>query len=427
MFKALLNFSVGIFVARYLGPDRFGVLNYAMGLVLFFSIFSALGLDNILVRELVEKGKEERNCLMGSAMALRVCGSVLAMILTCSLLYLTHADSETWILTGICTLSFVFMPAETFRGYYEATVNGKTIVYVEAIQCLISTGLRIYFIAVEGSVFWFAVCWLSEWIFTGLGFALFYRLKDGHFSDWRIQWGVLKHLFKESLPLLVSAMAIVVYQQIDKIMLKNMLLEGGNEEVGYYSVALRIIPFVVLIPQMIGKALVPSLVNARKHNPQVYTERSQLFLDLMTWIGIALSVILFISASPVMALYGNDYKNATEILRIVAWKGLFISMSVSSGIWIVTEGIQKWAVLRNLSGCLVNVALNWLWIPVHGAVGSAWATLISFAIASYLTHLMIPIYRPVFVMQTKALLSGPLRLLLVVKYQIISHIEKKKI
>jgi O-antigen/teichoic acid export membrane protein len=411
MAKALLNFAVSIFVARYLGPERFGVLNYAIGLALFFSIFCALGMDNILVRELVGSNSERQSKLMGSAFALRLFGSGIAFLLTIGLLAATHSDKETWILTVICSLSFLFLPTDVVRGFYEATVRGKAIVIVETVQCLLSSALRIYFIAVKGDVFWFSVCWLSEWVFTAVGFAVLYRIKDGGFSDWRFEPATLKHLFRESFPLLISAMAIVVYQQIDKIMLKNMLPLTGNEQVGYYSAALRIIPFVILIPQMMGKALVPSLINSRKHSPENYAQKAQLFIDLMTWMGIGLSVVLFLFAKPIMALYGPEYGEAVPLLRIVAWKGLFVAMSISSGLWIVTEGLQKRAVLRNLSGCLLNVALNWFWIPRWGAVGSAWATLFSFAVASFLIHAMIPTYRPVFVLQLRGLSGGVLRLL----------------
>lgn len=409
--KATLNFAVGIAVARYLGPEHFGALNYAMGVVVLFSIFAAMGLDNILVRELVGKDEEEQYSILGSASVLRVGGSGLAILLTLLFLVGSGADSEIWILTLICAASFFFIPGEIFRGYFEAAVDGRTIVFVDIVQTLISSALRIYFILVNQSVFWFGVCWLSEWVFAAIGFMIAYRVRDGRITSWKFDWVAFKHLFKESLPLLVSAMAIVIYQQFDKLMLKALLGADGNDQIGLYSAALRVMPFVALIPQMMGKALVPSLINVKKHDAVKYKERSQLFLDLMTWVGIGLSLLLFLCAPFIIFLYGSEYAEAITILKVVAWKGIFIAMSVSSGLWIVTEGIQKWAVLRNLTGCLINIALNWLWIPEFGAIGSAWATLISLGIAAYFSHLLIPSYRGLFFKQTGALISGPIRLL----------------
>ena len=62
LIKSMLGFLVGIFVARYLGADRFGVLMYALGIVTLFSFISSLGMDSILVRELV-RDKENENSL----------------------------------------------------------------------------------------------------------------------------------------------------------------------------------------------------------------------------------------------------------------------------------------------------------------------------------------------------------------------------
>ena len=409
--KATLNFAVAIAVARYLGPERYGVLNYAMGIAILFTIFSAMGLDNVLVRELVGKNAKNQWAILGSASVLQILGSGLAMLFTAIFLLGAEADLETWILTSICAASFLFTPGEIFRGYYEAKVDARTITIVEFIQTIISSGLRISAILMHQSVFWFAVCWLSEKFLTTLGFFIAYRLKQGSLSVWSFNREIFVHLLKESLPLLVSAMAIVVYQQFDKIMLKALLENSANDEIGLYSAALRVIPFVALIPQMMGKALVPSLINVKKHDQGKYQERTQLFLDLMTWVGILLSATLCLMAPLIIFCFGKEYSEATPILQIVSWKGLFIAMSTSSGLWIVTEGVQKMAVLRNLAGCLINIGLNWMWIPKYGAMGSAWATLISFGVAAYFSHLLIPAYRRIFVMQTNSIFSGLIRLL----------------
>lgn len=417
--KALINFIVGVFVARYLGPEKFGLLNYAITIAVLFSIFSTMGLGNVFVRELV-KDKESTSQLMGSGLVLRLYGAFISLLLTVILLFFTNADSETWILTLICSISFLFMSTEVFRGFYEATVQGRIIFFIEVFQSLLSAILRIYFIAVKGDVFLFAVCWLTEYIFSGIGLVIIYRIKEGSLKKLKYNPQKLKYLFKESFPLLLSAMAITIYQQIDQIMLKNIVLEGSNEQVGYYSAASRIIPFVIIIPQMIGKALLPSLVNSKKFDSKIYTLRMQLFLDLITWIGIFLSLILFIFSNSIISIYGPNFNDASLLLSILAWKGLLVSLSISAGFWVITEGLQKWAVIRNILGCIVNIILNLIWIPKFAAVGSAWATIISLFVSSYIANIFIKPYRPLFILQTKTFISAPKRL-----YKILSNFKSK--
>ena len=52
--RLVLTFFVGIYIVRYLGPEQFGLLGYALGFVGLFSTISTLGLDGIVTRELVK-------------------------------------------------------------------------------------------------------------------------------------------------------------------------------------------------------------------------------------------------------------------------------------------------------------------------------------------------------------------------------------
>lgn len=54
IFSMLVAFFVGVYVARYLGPDRLGLLSYSQSFVMLFAPLANLGLDYIVVRELVK-------------------------------------------------------------------------------------------------------------------------------------------------------------------------------------------------------------------------------------------------------------------------------------------------------------------------------------------------------------------------------------
>jgi len=409
LIKAAVTFVLGIFVARYLGPDRFGILNYAIGLSMLFGIFSSMGTESVLVRELVNS-KASSNQLLGSAFLIRVIGGTIALMLTGCMLLVTRADTETWLLTLICASSFFLLPFEVLRGFNEAETKGKTIVIVESVQCLFTSLLKLYFIAIQGDVYSFALCFLLEKLFLGIGFSGLYQLYEGQLSDWRIDVATLKHLFRESMPIMLSGMVIVVYQQIDKVMLKNMLELHGNEQIGYYSVALRILPFVLLIPQMMARAFFPSIVESHSTDADKYRERMQLYNDLMIWVGIFLTLCLCAFSGLLISFYGAEYSSSISLLRVVAFKGVFVPMSLASGSWILVNGLQKWAIYRNLAGCFLNIGLNFLWIPRWQAYGSAWATVLSLSMAAFIAHIFIPDLRPVFFIQVRSLVGGVPRL-----------------
>lgn len=53
--RMIMALFVGVWVARYLGPEKFGLLSYAQSFVALFSVVASLGLDGLVVRELVVK------------------------------------------------------------------------------------------------------------------------------------------------------------------------------------------------------------------------------------------------------------------------------------------------------------------------------------------------------------------------------------
>jgi O-antigen/teichoic acid export membrane protein len=98
---------VSVYVARYLGPERFGLLSYAMSFVGLFMALSTLGLDGIMVRELV-KTLERRDELLGTAFWLKAGGAVLMWVGIATAIPFTHNNVETNILIAIIAFGIIF-------------------------------------------------------------------------------------------------------------------------------------------------------------------------------------------------------------------------------------------------------------------------------------------------------------------------------
>ena len=407
--KSLAGFIVGIFVARYLGVERYGVLMYSLGVVGLFSFISSIGMDSILVRELVKDRKNEK-LYLATSVVIRLVASFFSVACVVGLLWVTNVDREVWVLTLLCCSTYFVLAGEGLRSFFEARFAGKNIVIAEFMQCLICSSLRIYFIVAHASVFWFAVCCVLEPFLSVVFFVFFYRIRYDRFGGWAFDRNIAWRLIQGGAPLVLSALAITIYAQIDKVMLKNMLGASGNEQVGLYTVALRIMPFVTLVPHMLSKSLFPSIVATKNTTDELMEKRIQLYLDLMLWVGIALSTVLFLLAKPIIAMYGADYAAAVVLLQVVAWKGIFFCTSLSSGSVIIVRDLHKYAVVRNLVGSVVNVAMNYYLIPTYEALGAAVATVVSLFLASFLVHLFMPVYRFVFWKQCSSLVMGPVRL-----------------
>ena len=415
-FNMLISFLISIQVSKYLGPSDFGIMHYAISIALIFSIFSVLGLDNLLVRELVGNPKKHNKLLL-NAYILRIMGSLIGIIIL--IIYLTQANvsEEVFILTLICSISFIFNSTDVLKSHFESKIEARKIVIAESTAILISAGLKIYFITIKYSVIAFVFCWLLEWFIISLILILtfFYR-KNIHIKNFKPDPDIIINLFNKSYPLLISAITIVIYQNIDKIMIKNIMGDLGNAQIGYYTIASIFLVFVIIIPQMLGKSIIPNLIKEHDISNNSFSKKFQLFMDAMVWISIILSIILFLfSELFIKYLYDDSYLASIPLLKLISWKGIFIILASVSGYWIIIKNLQKLAVIRNIFGCFINILLNYLWIPKWGALGSAAATLISFSISSFFIHFFIPSFKPIFMIQCNSLLFGPFRLIKFIK------------
>ena len=415
-FNMLISFLISIQVSKYLGPSDFGIMHYAISIALIFSIFSVLGLDNLLVRELVGNPKKHNKLLL-NAYILRIMGSLIGIIIL--IIYLTQANvsEEVFILTLICSISFIFNSTDVLKSHFESKIEARKIVIAESTAILISAGLKIYFITIKYSVIAFVFCWLLEWLIISLMLIItfFYR-KNIRIKKILPDPDIIINLFNKSYPLLISAITIVIYQNIDKIMIKNIMGDLGNAQIGYYTIASIFLAFVIIIPQMLGKSIIPNLIKEHDISNNSFSKKFQLFMDAMVWISIILSIILFsFSELFIKYLYDDSYLASIPLLKLISWKGIFIILASVSGYWIIIKNLQKLAVIRNIFGCLINILLNYLWIPKWGALGSAAATLISFSISSFLIHFFIPSFKPIFMIQCNSLIFGPFRLIKLIK------------
>ena len=169
---------------------------------------------------------------------------------------------------------------------------------------------------------------------------------------------------------------------------------------GLYSAAVRLSELWYFIPMAVVSSVFPSIVEARSSCVDLYKKRLIQLFKLMTLMSLMLAVpISFMSDWIVQKLYGEGYSSSGVILLIHIWSGVFVFSGVASSRWFISENLQRFTFYRTLAGCLVSVALNYYLIPVYGVVGSAFASVVSQATASFLFNAFSFQTRPLFKMQ----------------------------
>jgi O-antigen/teichoic acid export membrane protein len=207
-------------------------------------------------------------------------------------------------------------------------------------------------------------------------------------------------LLRPGLPLILAGLAVSVYMRIDQIMLAEMLGVGA---VGIYSAAARISEAVYFVPGVIAASVLPSIISTRASSPTLYMERMQRFFDLMVVVAFGLALATAI-LSPIIVemLFGTSYSDSAPVLAIHAWSSVFVFLGVASSSFLLAENLTIVSFYRTVLGAAANILLNLVFIPWLGVQGAAYATLISYGIATY-SVLLFSRSRPAGVMMLRAL------------------------
>jgi len=394
-FDRVLRMGVGLFVgvwiARYLGPEQFGLLNFALAFTGLFGAIAALGLRGIVVRDIVRHPESVRVTL-GTAALLKLIGGLVAYLLVLgAIAYLRPDDTLARSIVAILGSIMLLKVSEVAVFWFESQVQSKYTVWVENGAFLVFAAIKVALILQHAPLIAFAWAMLAEAAVVAVLLLVVMKKRGLPLARLRASGERGKTLLKDSWPLILSALAITVYMKIDQIMLGQMI---GDEAVGIYSAATRISEVWYFIPIAIVASVFPAIIQTKKRSEAQYYSRLQRLYDLMVVISLAVALPMTFLAAPIVALlFGEAYLGAGTVLAIHIWGGLFVSMGVARGKWLLAEGLQYMGYWYVGVGMVTNVVGNYLLIPVYGVIGAAFVTLLSQA--------MVALIAPAFYRKTR--------------------------
>lgn len=393
---------IGVWVARYLGVEQFGILSYATAFVGLFSTFSDLGLSSLAIRSITHE-PAQKDSILGTIFWLKLFGGIAALLLTTGAIFIFR-QNDALTIGVVIVLGFVgiFQAFDTIDLWFQSQINSKYVVIVKNIAFIAATLSKIVLIYIHAPLLAFAGTTLAETILGALGLIFIYRIKKHSLYLWRWNYLLAKTLLRESWPLMLSGLTIMIYMKIDQIMLGEM---QNIQAVGLYSSAARISEVWYFIPTAIAASMTPAIYTAKKENNEIlYYRHIEQLLRLLSLIAIIIALpISFMSEIIMINLFGNEYAASGPILAVHIWAAFFVFMGVGTSPWFIAEGLSHLALSRTLLGAIINIVLNFFLIPIYGGLGAAIATVISQAFAAFLGHAMNSKTQRIFQVQLKAL------------------------
>lgn len=393
--RLLVNFFVGIWIVRYLGPEKYGIFSYSVAFVAIFSGVAKLGLDGIVVRELV-KEPQKKDVYLGTAFWLKIIGAFISMSLIGLSMFIINNDKTINIYIFIISCGIIFQSFEVVDFYFQSKVLAKFVSICRLTQLTLSSILKIYFMIKNADLLYFVLVSLIDQI--TLAIALFlsylhYHKKNEnksnclYFLDFKLfDYQIAKNLLKNSYPLLLVLISSNIYSKVDQLMIKNMM---DNYSVGVYSAAVKISDVLVTASPIFAYSFFPALINAKKNSNEEYYKRLIILYSFVFWFSFIIAIFISLFSSQIITLlYGNKYRDSHIVLSIYVFTTVFSYIGGISSRWYIIENLQSIFSIYLLLAAILNIILNYLLIPKYGIKGSALASLITFAFSAYFSNLM---------------------------------------
>jgi PST family polysaccharide transporter len=385
--KAIAGIYISVLLARHLGPDGLGTLNFALAYAGLFAVIATGGLSRILVRDLAknEQDSEASLRLMNTAFTARALISLAVLCL--SLLFAVATSQPNLLLILVVCSSIVFSTTDVLDLFYQSRSQSRRPILVKLLVLALMTGLRTLLVWRDADVIWFGIAAAVEAAFVAAGLLSVY-LREGFALNHRLlDRTCARRLLTEGWPEIFAGLGAATFARVDQVMLANM---ADTRAVGVYSVAVRLSESWYFIVTAIVASSFPIIVRLRESDPGTYILRVEQLMRTLVAISYAAIAVTWIAGPYVIdLLYGEEFAQSASILTIHITSGLFVALGLASGSWLVAEGKTQLNLWRNLLGALVNVALNFALIPRLGANGAAYASLVGAAAAYFFFDFLI--------------------------------------
>lgn len=384
--QMLIALVIGVISARYLGPSNYGLINYGASYTALFTPITTLGLTSIIVNELVANRTKE-GTILGSAIGMRILSALVSSI--CIVLIVCWLNPSNELLIAVTALqcgSILFQWSDLFNYWCQSKYISKTAVTIQLASYIMTSAYKIWLLATGKDVRWFALSMGIDYFLQAIGYVGYFNRRGA--SKLQFDGKEAIRLLKKSYHFIFAALASVIYNQIDRVMLGSMM---NTTAVGLYTAAYTLTNVWTFVLSAIIDSIRPLIIKTREEDDGLYKTRMIQLYSIVIYLCIVVSIgMTLLSKVGLMILYGEEYLPAAGTVGILTWATMFSFLGVARSIWSVCENKQKYEKYLTIVGAITNVILNSLLIPVWGIYGAAIATLVSQAVTNLIVAFFIP-------------------------------------
>ncbi len=384
--QAVLGLVVTMFSTRYLGPSGYGLINYAAAVVAFVLPVMQLGFSNTIVQELVNHPQEEGKT-MGSAITLNLVASVFCIAGVVSFTAIANpGEKDTLIVCALYSTMLISQAVEMIQYWFQAKLLSKYTAIISLISYIVVSAYKLILLITGVSVYWFAISHAIDYILIAIALLCVYnKLGNGRLS---FSWSVAKRMFAKSKFYIISSLMVTIFAQTDKIMIKMMMDEAA---VGYYSTAVTCASMMAFVFAAIIDSARPPILESLKRNEAEFERGITRLYSVIIYLSLLQCIAFVIFAKLIIRIIGGAEYVAYSVsaLQIIVWYTTFAYLGAVRNVWVLGKAKHKYLWILNLSGALLNIVLNYFFIPMWGINGAAWASLITQIFVNFIMNFIV--------------------------------------
>ena len=352
LYSMLTSLTVVALIARYLGPSDYGLINYCASVISIFTTLAGLGLDNLIVSEIIRNPEKEGGYL-GTALP---------------------GDKVLFIVAVLQGLGMIFQTYDVLVYWFRIKLKMKFISIAMVCAITVTSIIRIVMLYLKVSVEWFALAISIQALVAAVIItAVFIKKSD---VKLKVSMADARALLRISYNCIISSMSIIIYMQADKIILEKMT---DSAHVGIYSAAVMLATCWQFVPSSLIDSARPVVLEKRKVSGEEYLDRFKLVMAGANLVSFVFALLMSaLGWAFIYIVYGNEYMDAVIPLIILSWATFFAMSGYVRSIWITGEGFYRFDKIFTVTAAVLDIVLDILFIWQFGIIGAALATLVTY-------------------------------------------------
>ncbi|MEZ8358956.1 oligosaccharide flippase family protein [Vibrio splendidus] len=380
-----LSVLFGVMLARYLGPQEYGLYGYIISVIAIFTVPVIAGLPNLIVREIscyisLNNNAKIKGILLWSYIYI-LFTSLISTLFLCYTLGRDVTDSYTGLLI---VFSAFLIPLRALVAHQAAVISAfknpvksilpSGVIYPATSIILLSivNYLDVYEITTEFVLFIIVVTTFSSLI---VGFLISRKEFINIFSSAESSYEV-KNWFCSLMPFTILVAFTTINNEIAVVILGQL---GSKESAGYYRIAMQGVSLIFLALTTVNLIVGPYVAESYKKDKMAYTQELIKKGVLLSSVFSAPFVVMFIffPSEIIIFVFGEEFLPASKTLLIMS-VGQFINIILGSvGMVINMTGNERYSVRYLLISLIINITLLYILVPIYGSIGAAMSVTIS--------------------------------------------------